>query len=785
MQFSETWLRTFVDPPLTTSELAESLTMAGLEVEAAEPAAPAFSGVVVGEVLAVEKHPGADRLSVCRVDAGRGEPLTIVCGAPNVRAGMKAPCATVGAALPGLTIREAPVRGVVSRGMLCSAVELGLAADGAGLLELPAGLAAGLDLREALELDDQILTLKLTPNRGDCLSVCGVAREVAAITATSLRLPDIAPVAAAIKDALPVTVETPEACPRYCGRIVRGIDPAAATPLWMAQRLAHSGLRSINAVVDVTNYVMLELGQPMHAFDLARVDGGVAVRMGGDGERLALLNEQTVDVNGMLVIADGAGPLALAGIMGGAASAVGEGTSDVFLESAFFAPAAVAGKSFVLGFGSDSLHRFERGVDYAATRQAMERATQLLVAVCGGRPGPVTEVQGVLPKRESIRLRVARASRVLGVPLDSAKVSALLRRLHFGFVDQQDVFYVTPHSYRFDLQIEEDLIEELARLHGYDRIPATRPAVDLAIRVVPEAQRPLAEARRLLVARDYQEVINYAFVDVGLEQTVLANTDPIRLLNPLASTMTVMRSSLAGGLLECLRTNLKRQQGRVRLFEVGCCFVRQDGGLAQPERVGGLAYGPALPEQWGSRPPRDVDYFDVKGDLEALVWPRRLLAVAARHPALHPGRAARLELDGAPIGWLGELHPRWQQALDLPGAPLLFEVDAAVLQRASVPAAEPVSRLPMVRRDMAVVVDEEVSAEALREALWGRRQARVVDIGLFDVYRGTGLPKGKKSLAFRVLLQDTEKTLTDQEVEEIMGDLVGILERNFSAKLRV
>jgi phenylalanyl-tRNA synthetase beta chain len=785
MKFSENWLRAFVDPPLTTDELAESLTMAGLEVEAVEPAAPTFAGVVVGEVLAVEKHPGADRLSVCRVDAGRGEPLTIVCGAPNVRAGMKAPCALVGAALPQLTIREASVRGVLSQGMLCSAVELGLAEESDGLLELAPDLPAGADLREALELDDHVLTLKLTPNRGDCLSVCGVAREVAAVTATSLRLPEVPAVEPAVRDAREVTVEAPDACPRYCGRLVRGIDPSAPTPAWMARRLERSGVRSIGAVVDITNYVMLEMGQPMHAFDAERIDGAVRVRLGRAGERLTLLNDQTVDAAGMLVIADSRGPLALAGIMGGAASAVGAGTADVFLESAFFAPAAVAGKAFALGFGSDSLHRFERGVDYAATRQAMERATQLLLGICGGQAGPITEAQSTLPKREPIELRVARATRVLGVPLDAAAVSGLLRRLHFGFVDQGGVFYVTPHSYRFDIQIEADLIEELARLHGYDRIPAARPAMELAMPALAEAERPTADLRRVLVARDYQEVVNYAFVDESLERDLLANPDPIRLVNPLASTMTVMRSSLAAGLLETLRLNVKRQQARVRLFEIGCCFSRRDGELRQPEHLGGLAYGSAAPEQWGSRPPRDVDLFDVKGDLEALVWPARLAAVRDAHPALHPGRSARLELDGQPVGWLGELHPRWQEALELPRPAVLFEIEVAALRRGAVPAAAPISRLPMVRRDIAVVVDDGVAAEDLRRALAGLDLARVVDIGLFDVYRGAGLPDGKKSLAFRVLLQDTEKTLTDQEVEAVMGDLVRVLERDFSAKLRV
>lgn len=783
MKFSEHWLRSFVDPPLTSEELAEALTMAGLEVEAWEPVAPPFSGVVVGRVLAVEKHPEADRLTICRVDAG-GDPLTIVCGAPNVRSGMKAPCALVGARLPQLTIQEARVRGVVSQGMLCSAWELGLSQEASGLMELPAHAPVGMDVREALDLDDRLFTLKLTPNRGDCLSVAGIAREVAAITATSLRLPEAEPVFASVKDTLPLRVEASDACPLYCGRVIRGVNPAAPTPDWMLQRLERSGVRSVNALVDVTNYVMLELGQPLHAFDLARIEERIVVRFGRPGEKLTLLNGQQVETAPFLVIADGAKPLALAGIMGGADSAVGAATADVFLEAAFFSPQAVAGKAFSLGFTSESLHRFERGVDYAATRQAMERATQLILAICGGRAGPIGQVEGALPKREPIQLRVARAQRLLGIELDAAKVSELLRRLQFRFVEERDVFYVTPHTYRFDLQIEEDLIEELARLYGYDRIPATLPSGTATIRPAPEGVRSPEALRQRLVDRDYQEVVTYAFVEEALNEDLTGNREPVRLLNPLASQMGVMRGSLWTGLLQCLRYNLSRQRSRVRVFEVGSCFLRQDGELRQPERIAVLAYGEALPEQWGEKA-RDVDFFDVKADLEALFAPRPVRTVARAHPALHPGRSAAVVVEGTEVGWIGALHPRWQQKYELPKAPVLFEVDLAEALRAPVPAAQTLSKLPLVRRDIAVLVDEEWPAQALLDALEGLHLDRVVEVGLFDVYRGGSLPPGKKSLAFRVLFQDTQKTLTDQEVEELVAQLVRALEHKFQAKLRI
>jgi phenylalanyl-tRNA synthetase beta chain len=787
MKFSENWLRQFVDPPLDSEELAHTITMAGLEVEALEAAAPPFSRVVVAEVLSVEKHPEADRLSVCMVNAGLVEPLQIVCGAPDVRAGMKAPCALPGADLPGIRIKQARVRGVESFGMLCSAKELGLDADASGLLALAPDAPVGADIREYLELDDRIFTLKLTPNRADCLSIAGIARDVAAITTSSLRLEEPLAVASAIPDALPVRVAEPQACPRYCARVVRGVRMDAKTPDWMVRCLDRSGLRPINAVVDITNFVMLERGQPLHAFDLAKLTGAIQVRFARTGEKLALLNGQIVELDSdMLVIADESDALALAGVMGGASSAVTNATTALFLESAFFDPATIAGRGRRLGIGSDSSHRFERGVDFAGTRSAIERATQLILGICGGKAGPVTEVSSRLPAREPIRLRMERAVRVLGLDLDETQIQTLLRRLHFSFAMAQGVFHVTPHSYRFDLAIEEDLIEELARIHGYDRIPATFPHGIAAMIPQPERERPVGRLRQILVARDYQEVIDYAFVDEQSELDFCGNGDPVRLRNPIASQMSVMRSSLIGGLVGRLQFALSHKQPRVRMFEIGACFARAGEAYAQTERVAGLCFGDALPEQWGSRPPRAVDFYDLKGDVEALFWPDTALRFEpAMHPAFHPGRSARVVAGGQPAGWVGEIHPRWQQKYELTRPAVLFELDLDTLVRRSLPAFSEVSRFPPVRRDIAIEVDETVPAQDLLEAVNAAKPPSVAEITLFDLYRGKGVEYGKKSLAFRVLLQDTQKTLTDAEVEAAVALLVQILESGFGAKLRI
>jgi phenylalanyl-tRNA synthetase beta chain len=782
MKFSERWLRTFVSPALDTEALAHELTMAGLEVEDIAPAAAAFTGVVVAEVLDVAPHPDADRLRVCQVYAGSGATRTIVCGAPNVEAGMKVPCALPGAKLPGMEIRDAQVRGVASAGMLCSAKELGLSEDASGLLQLPPDAPVGADFREYFELDDRLLTLKLTSNRGDCLSLLGIAREVAALTGAPLGSVPIEPVPSSFADRVSVHIEATDACRRYCGRVLRRVNVKAATPLWMARRLEKSGLRSISAVVDVTNYVMLELGQPLHAFDLAKLRGDIHVRFARTGEHLLCLNDQDVSlVPDYLVIADAAGPVALAGIMGGKPTAVDDDTVDLFLESAFFDPKAIGGRSRKLGFATDSSHRFERGVDFEMTARALERATQLVLDCCGGEAGPLMQVRTHLPPRPPVRLRPARVPKLLGIEIGADAVAAMFERLSMAVHRDGESLVVTPPSFRFDIAVEEDLVEEVARIHGYDRIEPRPIAAEPAMLPFPEATRTVRELRSGLALRDYQEVVTYAFVDAAWE-TDFGTGPALKLANPIAAHMSVMRSTLLGGLLDRLRFNLNRRQGRVRLFEIGTVFlgIEED---RQPTRMGGLAYGPVLPEQWGSAA-RDVDYFDVKGDLEALIHPVALSFEPTHHPALHPGRAARVFLDGQAIGWCGELHPRWQRQYELPLAPVMFELDVERIQRLPVPSYQEISRFPPLRRDLALVVEEKVTATALLDCLRRAAPGVVSEVSLFDVYRGKGLDYGKKSLAFRILLQDTQKTLTDEEADAVVVTLVTAAGQEYGANLR-
>jgi len=783
MKFSENWLRTFVNPPLASREFADALTMSGVEVELVEPVAPAFDEVVVAEVLEVQKHPAADRLTVCSVNAG-GAPLQVVCGAPNVRAGIRVPLARIGARLPGIEIRQAKVRGVESNGMLCSARELGLADDASGLLVLPADALPGADIREYLDLDDQLFTIKPTPNRGDCLSVFGFAREAAAVTGSALTPAPTAAVPAASSDRIEIALEDKMACPRYCGRIVRGVNARAATPRWMVRRLERSGLRSISAIVDVTNYVMLELGQPLHAFDLARIDGAIRVRRGRSGEQLKLLNEQEIALDAsLLVIADDRKPLALAGIMGGMASAVTPDSRDILLESAFFDPAAIAGKSRVLGFSSESAYRFERGVDFAATVQAMERATRLVLDICGGTAGPVCEATARLPERKPVRLRRARAQRLVGIEFTAEQVADILRRIGFAFDAHGDEFLVTPPSYRFDFAIEEDLVEEIARIHGYDKIPANPPVATAAMLPATEMRISINALRGVMVARDYQEIVSYSFIDRQWEIDFCANRDPVALANPIAAHLSVMRSGLIASLVDCLRLNLSRQQERVRLFETGRCFSRAAPAYEQVMMLGGLAYGEALPEQWGVTG-RKVDFYDVKSDVEAAVAPNIARFEAAQHPALHPGRSAKVTLEGVAIGWIGELHPRLQQDYNLPYAAMVFELNLDKIRDRNVPVYRELSRQPLVRRDLSVEVPETVSVQAMLDALRKYAQRHVSEVALFDVYRGKGIDSDKKSIAFKVLLQDTAKTLTDADVEATIGQMLQVLQEQFQARLR-
>jgi len=803
MQFSERWLRTFVDPSLSTDELTHLLTMSGLEVETCTPVAPPFSGVVVGEVLEVAKHPNADRLTVCRVDAGTGTPLSIVCGAPNVVPGMKSPCALVGAKLPGesaerpFEIKAAKMRGVASEGMLCSARELGLSDDHSGLLALPADAPVGRDFRKYYALDDKLITIKLTPNRGDCLSVLGVAREVSALTRAKLALPDLHAVRAGIEATVPVSISAPEGCGRFTGRVIRNVDANAATPEWMRQRLERAGQRCISALVDVTNYVMLELGRPLHVYDLDKLRGGIDVRFGRKGESLKLLNEQTVDVDeNVLCITDDSGPIGLAGIMGGDSTKADLQTRHVLLESAFFFPQAIAGRSRRYNFTSDAAHRFERGVDFDNNVAGIERATRLILDICGGEAGPTVDTLAQLPERRPVMMRVARAHKVIGVAVSAEEIADIFGRLGLAHAREGagagEVFVVTPPSHRFDIEIEEDLIEEVARVHGFERIPAHPPTAPAAMRAEPERRRSQHAIRAQLAASDYHEVINFSFVDPAWESDFAANAAPIRLLNPIASQLAVMRSSLIGSLVANVGYNLNRKLSRVRVFEIGRVFLRdasaKDGdrdvaGVRQPVRIGAIAYGQALEEQWGV-PERMVDFFDVKGDLEALLAPRRARFEPGVHPALHPGRAARVMLDGAPIGWVGELHPRWQQKYGLPAAPVLFELDAAPLLDLDLPRYGEVSRFPAVTRDLAVLVAESAPVQGLLDALAGDCPAAVQEIRLFDVYRGKGVPAGQKSLAFRVVMQDTAKTLTDGEADAAMARLTRVLAEKFGARLR-
>ncbi len=782
MKISEHWLRELVDPQLTTAELSDLLTFGGVEVEAVDPAAPPFDRVVVAEVLSVEKHPQADRLNVCQVNAGTA-PLNIVCGAPNVRVGMRVPAALVGARLPGMEIKLAKVRGIESQGMLCSARELGLSESAEGLLELPATATLGMSVRDLLDLDDQVLTTKPTPNRGDCLSVLGMAREVAALSGATLKWTTPAAVQPQIEDRIGISVEAPADCPRYGARIIRGVNAKAATPEWMQRRLARGGIRPISAVVDVTNYVLLEMGQPLHAFDAAQVADGICVRRARDREKLKLLNGTVLPLNpGYLVIADASRPLALAGIMGGEDSGVTTETRGVILESAFFMPEVIAGKTRELGFGSDSAYRFERGVDFAGTRDAMERATQLILQICGGQAGPVVEVTGKLPARQPVKLRLPRARRILGFSVEAAAAMAILERLGCRPVLVGDTVEVAPPSYRFDIAIEEDLIEELARVTGYDRIPAEAPLARADMLPATEAQRDAVAARHTLATLDFQEIITYSFVDRSWEEDFCANADPVALANPIASQMSVMRSSLIGGLMHAVAFNASRKQPRVRLFEIGRCFINAPD-YPQPWRVGAVAYGDAHSQQWGMAA-RAVDFFDLKADLEALLVPAIATFVPAVHPALHPGKSARIILEGRDIGWIGELHPRWQRKYDLPTVPVLFEIELGAVEKRLLPASEEVPKFPAMRRDLAAEFEENVRFGDISAELRRAGPAILRDVTVFDLYRGEGVQKGKKSLAFSVLLQDTQKTLTDVEAEKAMSELRQILQEKFNAKLR-
>lgn len=794
MKFSEAWLREWVNPAITTEQLVAQLTMAGLEVDAAQPAAGKFSGVIVGEIISTEPHPNAEKLRVCQVKGHAEGILQVVCGAANARPGIKVPFATVGAQLPELTIKKATLRGVESSGMLCAQTELQAGEDDSGLWELPADAPVGADLRTYLQLDDALIEVDLTPNRGDCLSIRGLAREVGVLNQSPVREVEIAPVPPVNDAIFPVTLRAPEACPHYVGRVMRNIDISRPTPSWMKEKLRRSGIRSIDPVVDVTNFVLLEFGQPMHAFDLEKLSGSIEVRLARSGENLQLLNGQEIQLSSeSLVIADANGPLALAGIMGGGSSGVGATTRSIFLESAFFAPTALAGKARAYGLHTDSSHRFERGVDWDLQAKAVERATRLLMDIVGGEPGPlmVARDDHHVPAHPTVQLRKRRLFTGLGLSAGEVDVASLLQRLGLILTHEDpDAWTFRVPSHRFDIRIEEDLLEEVARVYGYNRLP-TRPMLLRAeLDSLPETHTPVTLVKNHLVSRGYQEAITYTFIDPQLHALLYPDVPAVVLKNPISADMASMRTSLVPGLLQTLRNNLNRQQTRARLFEVGMVFKGDNNptATAQQTYVAGLVYGEVRQPGWAEKS-RDSDFFDIKGDLESL------LAFAARGRSvgfsvwsesglLHPGQAAQVLVDGRVAGYVGALHPIKQRALDLPKPVLVFEIAMSELAQALLPRFAPLSRFPEVSRDLAVVVDKQHCVADLERSIRKSAGDVLKNLKLFDVYSGEGIDPKRKSLAFNLAFQHASRTLKDEEVNASIASVIQCLEEEFGANLR-
>ncbi|WP_313088945.1 phenylalanine--tRNA ligase subunit beta [Pseudomonas sp.] len=791
MKFSEQWLRTWVSPQVSREELVARLSMVGLEVDAVTPVAGNFSGVVVGEVLSTEQHPDADKLRVCRVSNG-SEIFQVVCGAPNVRPGLKIPFAQIGAQLPGdFKIKKAKLRGIESNGMLCSETELQVGTDDSGLMELAGDAPVGTDFRVYLGLDDASIEIGLTPNRGDCLSIAGLAREIGAIYGAEVDAVPVSPSEPGHEDVRPVEVLAPAACPQYLGRVIRNVDLSRPTPLWMVERLRRSDIRSIDAVVDVTNYVMLELGQPLHAFDLAEIQGGIQVRMAAEQERLVLLDGQEVTLRpDTLVIADHQRALAIAGVMGGEHSGVSATTRDLFLESAFFDAIALAGKARSYGLHTDASHRYERGVDPQLTRRAMERATALLLGIVGGSAGPVVEAvsEEHLPVVTPILLRKERVEQMLGLVLPSEQIVSSLTALGLDLIEEgRDSWRVTVPSHRFDISLEVDLIEELGRLYGYDRLPVRYPQARLAPESRPESRAELPALRRLLVARGYQEAITYSFIDPRLFELFSPGVEPLLLANPISADMAAMRASLWPGLIKALQHNLNRQQRRVRLFESGLRFVGQLDALKQEPMLAGVVTGSRLPEAWGNG--RDeVDFYDVKADVEALLQyagdGEAYTFVPAQHSVLHPGQTARIERAGRLVGHLGSLHPELAATLGIDAPVYLFELQLAELASGRLPRFEELSRFPEVRRDLALLVARDVPADALLACIREAAGEHLTDLRLFDVYQGKGIDPLSKSVAVGLTWQHPSRTLNDDEVSGAMQRILASLEERFNATLR-
>ena len=791
MKIAESWLREWVSPELTTEELGHQLTMLGHEVDAIDYEGAGIADVVVAEVVECGKHPDADKLSVCKVTDGGDELIDIVCGAPNVRQGLKTPLAKPGVTLPnGLKLRKAKIRGVVSNGMLCSAVELGLGDESDGIMELPADAEVGRPLVDLLALPDAIIDLDLTPNRGDCFSILGIARDVAALTGAALKNPGVAPVAATIEDTHPVELVEPAGCPRFAGRVIRGIDPAAKSPLWMVERLRRAGLRGISPVVDITNYVMLELGQPLHAYDAALLTGPIRPRLAKTGEKVTLLDDKEMELrDDTLIITDDSGPIGIAGIMGGLSTAVSDTTTDVFFEAAFWPQDFMAGKARNYGMHTDASLRFERGVDPDGQGRAVERATQLLLEIAGGDAGPlvVDSSQEHLPKRETIVLRRSRLAHLLGLEIDAAEVTQILESLQLEVAPTADGWSVTAPSHRFDIEYEVDLIEEVARIHGYDSIPETTLAAQSPLETVTESRIDTERAAATLIGRDYQEIVTYSFIDPEANAKFTGRDSALVLSNPISSELSVMRASLWPGLVAAASTNMARQQDRVRLFEASRSYHGALDAHEEVVRLAGLVAGPVVPEQWGAKP-ENVDFFDVKSDVEAVLALTGAMSevhfVATEHPALQPGQAAEIRRGDEVIGLVGKLHPRLAKDYDLKKAAYVFELDVEKALASSAPSADVISRFPAIRRDIAVVVDEKVTAAELVDAVAEAAPDLIRDVRIFDIYRGDKIEAGRKSIAIGLILQETSRTLTDDDADTAMAAAIAKLEDKFAAYLR-
>jgi phenylalanyl-tRNA synthetase beta chain len=793
MRFSEQWIRTWVNPGNTTQQLCDQLTMAGLEVDSVEPAAGDFTDVVVARVESLERHPDADKLNVCQVTDGSSM-LQIVCGAANVRAGLVIPLAKIGAVLPGdFRIKPAKLRGVESFGMLCSEKELGLAESAEGLMELPADAPLGQSLRDYLQLDDNIIELDLTPNRGDCLSIAGIARELGVLNQCEVTEQEWAPYKQTISDVFPVEIQAGDACTHYAGRVIKGINVKAQTPLWMLERLRRGGIRSLSPVVDVTNYVMLELGQPMHAFDLQKLHGKVVVRYARDAETILLLDGKNIELQeNTLVIADDSRVLAFAGVMGGEDSAVDDSTTEIFLESAFFKPEVIAGKARTYGLHTDSSHRFERGVDTHMQVHAIERATELIREICGGEVGPVVEhITASHPDEPlPIHLRVDQIKRVLGIELPVTEVTEIIQRLGMQVKVFSDGWLVKSPSFRFDIEIEADLLEEIVRVYGYNNIPRTSPSYHAVIQPQPEAANALCTLKKCLVNRGYFEAITYSFIDPRWQRILDPQRPTISLANPLSSEMSVMRTSLLPGLINALKHNVNRQQTRVRLFETGLCFIPEAetsgvDSIRQEPMFAGVICGDIHHEQWAEQS-RKVDFFDIKADVEGLLSYSADIPEyeAAPHPALHPGQSACIKQNNEIIGWVGALHPEVQKALDIDQRVYVFELQQSAIACNSIPAFTPLSRYPEVRRDLAILVDETVPVANILSAIRSASSDLVKETQLFDIYQGKGVAEGRKSVAFGLILQEFSRTLTDIEVDAEIDKIVSTLNQLFAATLR-